>query len=194
MQIQSLSRRSFLRVAATTATITTATVTTGCSFLSGDKKSKFTTEFGTLLVMNASQANTLYAFAEAILPAGNGFPDIQKARVIQRADEEISFTEQKIINDVREMLDVMEYLPVFYGQFSRFSKMQKAERLAFLNGLNDTSSETVRAVVSNCRMITYNIYYGHESTWSAIGYDGPFAKVPQQLSEQRQYYAKVVEG
>ena len=192
MNLDSISRRSFLRYGATTAAMTTALVAGGCSFFTGKEVKKFETEFGTLLVMDTAQANTFYAFAETIIPKGNGFPDIKTAKVITRADEEVFFTSKSVQTDVKTMLDVMEYLPLFYGEFSRFSKMPISNRLTFLNSLNDTTNSTVRAVVSNCRMITFNIYYGHESTWQAIGYDGPFGKVPEQLGEQRQYYAQQV--
>ena len=192
MNLEPISRRSFLRLSGTTAAVAATLLTTGCSFGKDEGQVKYATNFDTLLVLDKAQADTLFAFAEAILPSGNGFPDIQTARVIQRADEEIFFTEKKIGADVKTMLDVMEYLPVFYGEFSRFSKMAKVDRLTFLESLSDTSNETVRTVVNNCRMISYNMYYGHESTWQAIGYDGPFSKVPQKLGEQRRYYAKMV--
>ena len=97
-------------------------------------------------------------------------------------------------DDVKTMLDVMEYLPIAYGEFSRFSRMTPPQRLDFLNGLSYTGNDTIRAVVNNCRMISYNMYYGHESTWAAIGYDGAFSKVPQKLGEQRRHYANLVGG
>ncbi len=192
MKLQPISRRSFLRIGATCTAATSAAVMSGCSWLSGEKQETNITDFGTLLVMDNAQATTLYAFAETILPNKPGLPDVKTARVINRADEEFYFVDEKIKNDFKTMLDVMEYLPVFYGEFSRFSKMDSKNRLTFLNSLNNTSNETVRAVVNNCRMICYNMYYGHESTWQAIGYDGPFSKRPQVMSEQRKHYAKLV--
>lgn len=192
MKLQPISRRSFLRIGATCTAVTTAAVMSGCSWVSGEKKETNATDFGILLVMDNTQATTLFNFAQTILPSGNGFPDIKTAKVINRADEEFYFVENKIQNDFKTMLDVMEYLPIFYGEFSRFSKMSNKNRLTFLNSLNDTTNETVRAVVNNCRMICYNMYYGHESTWQSIGYDGPYSKRPQVMSEQRKHYAKLV--
>jgi hypothetical protein len=97
MNLEPFSRRSFLRYSATTAAITTALAAGGWSFFTGKEVKKFKTQFGTLLVMDATQANTFYAFI---------------------------------------------------------------------------------------------MYYGHESKWQAIGYDGPFGKVPEQLGEQRLHYPK----
>ena len=42
-------------------------------------------------------------------------------------------------------------------------------------------------------MIRY-LYYGHEKTWAAVGYDGPFAGLPEQPSEQRRHYLTLVQG
>ncbi len=192
MNLEPISRRSFLRFGATCTAATTAVVMGGCSWLNGQNKANTDTEFGKLLVMDEAQARTLFTFAETILPTGNGFPDIKTAKVINRTDEEFYFVDSNIKSDFKLALDVMEYLPVFYGEFSRFSKMDHSDRLAFLKSLNDTTNETVRAVVNNCRMITYNMYYGHESTWQNIGYDGPFSRRPEVLGEQRRHYAKLV--
>jgi hypothetical protein len=194
MNLAPISRRSFLRYSSKTAAITVALGASGCSFFTGKAVTKFETQFGTLLVLDATQANTFYAFAEAIIPKGSGFPDVKTAKVVERADEETSFTAKKIQIDVKAMLDIMEYLPIFHGEFSRFSKMTMDDRLTFLNSLHNTTNDMVRAVVNNCRMITFNMYYGHESTWQAVGYDGPFGKVPEKIGEQRQHYAKQVGG
>ena len=35
-------------------------------------------------------------------------------------------------------------------------------------------------------------YFGHPSTWNAIGYDGPFMNLPEKRSEQRVLYARLV--
>jgi hypothetical protein len=194
MNIEPISRRSFLRFGAAASVATTAVMMGGYSFFSTEKTAKFTTDFGTLLVLNQARATTFFAFAQAVIPKTKGFPDAKTAQIVERADEEFSFISTNIANDIKTVLDVLEYLPIFYGEFSRFSKMSEADRLAFLTSLNDTTNDTVRAVVNNCRMITFNMYYGHPSTWQAIGYDGPFSRVPQKLSVQRQHYAKRVGG
>tara|TARA_B110000503_G_scaffold80101_1_gene122812 strand:+ start:2731 stop:3324 length:594 start_codon:yes stop_codon:yes gene_type:complete len=194
MQLEAISRRSFLRIGAVVSATTTAVVLGGYSWFSDNEDKNYATNFGTLLVFNQQQATTLFAYAEAILPEGDGFPDANTARVVQRLDEEVYFTTKKIASDMKSVLDAMEYLPVFYGKMSRFSKMSKVDRLNFLQGLRDTKNETVKAVVNNCRLVVFNMYYGHESTWAAIGYDGTFTKMPEIMGEQRKYYAKQVEG
>ena len=191
MNITPISRRSFLSLSARTLAVASTTVSLGCSYATNQETIATATPFGRLLVMSEAQANTLFAFVEAIIPGGNRSSSIDYEQTVRRADEEVYFTEQKTVNDVKTMLDVMEYLPIIYGEFSRFSKMPVNKRLNLLISLKSTSNDTVRAVVNNCRMISYYMYYGHESSWQAIGYDGPFAKIPQKLGEQRLHYANL---
>lgn len=189
MQWQPISRRSFLKIAAVTAVGVSATFY-GHRFMSAPRNALHVTPYGNFLVLEESHAHTLHAFAEAVLPRGGKYPTPQQAQVLQRLDEELYFISQPIAKDVKLVLDVLEWMPVMYAKFGRFSRLSLEQRLNFLNGTKNTRSKTVRAVINNCRMLCFNMYYGHESSWSAIGYDGPFAKhLPEQLSEQRQLYA-----
>lgn len=193
MEPLNLPRRRFLKVALATAT--GVGLATGGVFRKlasyKDSGETFETDFGRLLVLKDKHANLVYAFADAMLPKGEGFPTPAEAKVVERMDEELYFVAPSIRADLRMALDVMNLLPFFYGRMSTFLGLDSADRLAFLQETQATKSDTVRAVVNALRLLVSIIYYGHESTWKPIGYDGSFGRFEPQVSVQRAYYANL---
>ena len=148
-----------------------------------------------LLVLSLGQATTLAAVAEAVIPTQSGFPTVAQARVVQRMDEELWLSDTSIQDDMGAALIVMEWLPLAYGQFSRFSKLDLPARRAVLTRAMESGVETLRAVGTNLKLVSHFMYFGHAATWNAIGYDGPFQKIPPIISSQRKAYAlKVQQG
>lgn len=166
-----------------------------CSSESSDNKAQpgpYPTTFGKLLVLDQNRAQVLFAFAEACVPNTNG--EIKRARVMHRIDEELYFVSGDIREDFLLALDVMQYLPMVYGYFSRFSKLTLADRNALLRALQQTRLDTVSAVLNACRMAVMMMYYGHESTWAPIQYDGTFSRAPQIHSLQRRRYQQLTQA
>lgn len=147
-----------------------------------------------VLFFSESELETLAALSEAILPEAVGAPTYKEAKVLERLDEEFYFVDPFLSNDFKTLIMVLEYLPFFHWKFSRFSKLSLESRRQFLSELNHSDSDTVRAVWANLRMPIFLMYYGHESTFKAISYDGPFLNPPEKLSESRIYYRKLVGG
>ena len=143
----------------------------------------------TLLVLSPHQAATMAALAAAVVPTQTGFPTVAQAQVVQRLDEELWLSDSSIQDDMRAALDVAEWLPLAYGHFSRFSRLERTAQQALLQRWMASSVETVRAIGTNLKLVSHFMYFGHPSTWAAIGYDGPFQKLPPILSEQRKAYA-----
>ncbi|MDV6236084.1 hypothetical protein CH379_010665 [Leptospira ellisii] len=144
------------------------------------------------LFFSASEAEFLQAYSETILPQEAGFPDIEKAEVIRRLDEEFFFVDQGITDDFKSLILILEYLPLISGYWSRFSRLNEEERRRFLISRESTDSDTIRAALANLKMPVLLMYYGHESTFKAISYDGPFGNPPEKLSESRIYYKKIL--
>ena len=142
-----------------------------------------------LLVLSASQGATMAAIATAVVPTQAGFPTAAQAQVVQRLDEELWLSDASIQDDMRAALDVAEWLPLAYGHFSRFSRLDRSAQQALLQRWMGSGVETVRAIGTNLKLVSHFMYFGHPSTWAAIGYDGPFQKRPPILSEQRKAYA-----
>lgn len=177
-----LGRRRFLRLLGALGTVgATAPLLTACSGTDAPS--------ARLLVLSVRQAATLAALAAAVVPTQKGFPTVAQAQVVQRLDEELWLSDTSIQDDMRAALDVAEWLPLLYGHFSRFSRLERLQQQALLQGWMGSSVETVRAIGTNLKLVSHFMYFGHPSTWAAIGYDGPFQKRPPILSAQRKAYA-----
>ena len=177
-----LGRRRVLRLLGTLgAASVAAPVLTACSAPEGNDP--------TLLVLTPRQAATMAALAAAVVPTQQGFPSVAQAQVVQRLDEELWLSDASIQDDMRAALDVAEWLPLAYGHFSRFTRLERTAQQALLQRWMASSVETVRAIGTNLKLVSHFMYFGHPSTWAAIGYDGPFQKRAPILSEQRKAYA-----
>ncbi|AOP35663.1 hypothetical protein A0128_18545 [Leptospira tipperaryensis] len=144
------------------------------------------------LFFSESEAEFLTAYSQTLLPPENGFPDIEKAEVIRRLDEEFFFVDPGITDDFKSLILILEYLPLVSGYWSRFSRLNEENRKRFLHSQETTESDTIRAALANLKMPIFLMYYGHESSFKAISYDGPFANPPEKLSESRIYYKKIL--
>jgi hypothetical protein len=184
-----LGRRRFLRrisaLGVAAAALGAGLPLGGCSSRTGNQR---------LLVLSPTQVAALIAVTEAVMPGQTGFPSIADTKVVERLDEELWFADASIQDDLRAALSVFEWLPFAYGHFSRYSHLPLEVRRALLQQLMNSRIETVRAIATNLRLLTMFFYFGHAASWPAIGYDGPFQKLPPLVSEQRQRYADAVKG
>ncbi len=181
-----LGRRRFLRLLLQTGTAAAVLPLAACS---GDAPQPTR-----LLVLSGAQAVTLAALAQAVVPSQKGFPTAAQAQVVQRMDEELWLSDVSIQDDMRAALTVMEWLPLAYGYFSRFSRLGVAQQQAMVHTAMASRMDIVRAVGTNLKLVSHFMYFGHPCTWAAIGYDGPFQKLPPIQSEQRKAYAIRVAG
>ncbi|SFF65446.1 hypothetical protein SAMN04488120_1184 [Fontimonas thermophila] len=145
---------------------------------------------GLLLTLSAQEATTFAAVAAAVVPTQEGFPDIETAQVVRRFDEELSFVSPVIRADLKAALDVFEWLPPLYGHFARFSVLDRDARRTLLTQLCASRIELLRAIATNLKILAQFFYFAHPAVWNAIGYDGPFGRMPEQQSEQRAWYAR----
>ncbi|AYY57215.1 hypothetical protein KTE64_28945 [Burkholderia multivorans] len=183
-------RRKFLKIALIGVGGTIAAATAGVGYLT--LTNRFRERYGKLLVFDGHLADVVHALAEASVPDAPGFPSVEQAEVVTRMDEEMFFVNDKISSDVKAGLYLLDMLPLAHGHLSRLSRMSVSERRAFLSRASHTHDDTVRVVISNLSGMMRWYYYGHPSTWKAIGYDGPFMNLPEKRSEQRVLYAQLV--
>jgi hypothetical protein len=147
-----------------------------------------------LLVLDHKDASIIVAIAQAILPSENTFPSAGQAVLVERIDEELFFVSQSIQDDFKLALSVVNTMPVLYGYFSFYTNLSKSDRLLCFQELQHTRFDSIRAASNAARMIINLVYFSHPSTWDLIGYDGAFAKIPEQMSEQRNYYKQLTKG
>lgn len=144
-----------------------------------------------LLALGRDAAHVARALAEAVAPAGAGFPDIGRANVLARLDEELHFVAADVRDDVLAALAIVSWLPFAYGYFARFEGLDLAARRDVVRRAQRSGVEVFRAAASGLRMILLFLYFGDEAAWPAVGYDGPFGHLPPQPGEQRQRYAQL---
>ncbi|AKU21020.1 hypothetical protein [Massilia sp. NR 4-1] len=191
MQVQNnfFAKRRFLKIALLGLGGTVAAATGGAAYLTMTHRHR--DRYGKLLVLDDHCADIVHALAEASVPVGVAFPTIEQAEVLTRFDEELFFVNEGIGSDLRSAFYLLEFLPLAKGYASRFSRLPVAARRKFLAEACDTRDDTVRAVIFNLPATMRWYYYGHPSSWKAIGYDGPFMNLPEKRSEQRVLYAKL---
>lgn len=152
---------------------------------------RYRERYGKLLSLDGHLADIVHALAEAAAPSRPGFPSIEEAEVVTRLDEEMFFVSDGISGDLKAAFYLIEMLPLAKGYMSRFSRLTIDQRRQFLAECCDTTDDTVRAVIFNLPATMRWYYYGHPSSWRAIGYDGPFMNLPEQRSDQRVLYASL---
>lgn len=187
MHIQPLPRRRFLKFL--------SLAPASMSILSVNLRADDLNSLGiNCQIFNSSQLDVFIRYGQILFPSDETFPRKIDREAIQRIDEEIFFVKPKIQKDIKLALDLFEYLPITYGYFSRFSKLEVNQRLEFLTELEKTKSSTVSLMNQGIRALLLSCYYGHEDSWQAIDYSGPFAGIPEKLSAQRQTYKILTEN
>ncbi|MFA5939080.1 MAG: twin-arginine translocation signal domain-containing protein [Sinimarinibacterium sp.] len=184
-----VTRRGFMKSLAAVGAVVGGLAASGC-----ERGTEQGADGRPLLALSAAQARTLGAVADAVIPTQPGFPSAAQADVVRRFDEELSFVAPSIQSDLQAALGVLEYAPFLYGHFSRFAALGIPARREVLQAMNTSRVEILRAVGNNAKILVQFFYFGHPSVWTAIGYDGPFGKMPEQMSEQRAWYAEHTTG
>lgn len=184
------ARRRFLKLTLLGVGGAVAAAAGGIGYLT--MTNRYRDRYGKLLSLDGHLADVAHALAEASVPNRPGFPTIEEAEVVTRLDEEMFFVDDAISGDLKAAFYLLEMLPLAKGHMSRFSRLTVAERRQFLTEASDTSDDTVRAIVYSLPATMRWYYYGHPSSWKAIGYDGPFLGLPEQRSEQRALYTTLV--
>lgn len=127
------------------------------------------------------------AIVEALLPADGDLPSGISLGVHQRIDEEIWSASPAIAADLRSALGLIEHLPPIYGYLGRFTRLSLEERLAFFDEMLAAGpTPVVQAAVALKQLCSF-FYWGHEATWPAIGYDGPWMRTPRPPPSSLRY-------
>ena len=133
MHLQPIRRRRLLKLGALSAV---ALGTAGTfMFARRHGSGHDTSGYGPFLVLDDDHVRTLRALTDVVLPTAVAGDDALHRKVIARIDEEFYFVDGKIRDDFRLALDALEYLPVMYGRFSRFSWLETDARRAFLDDM-----------------------------------------------------------
>jgi len=131
-----------------------------------------------LRALSAQDFRTLSALAEAILPAGNGFPKGARELLLPEAFDHFLADEPEFVaSDLRMALTLVEFGPVWFsGRAATFSHLPVQKRLALFLAWSQSERLLLRQVTLAFRKFFCLVFYDHEEVWPHIGYDGPSAK------------------
>jgi hypothetical protein len=131
------------------------------------------------------------AIVEALFPAHGAFPSAIALGVHAKLDEEVYSQREDIAADLKAGIQLLEHAPPLVGSFGRLSALPVDERGRVLRALMERGPQLVVQVAVALQQMASLFYWGHPSTWGAIGYDGPWQKDPRPPPSTARYQAAV---
>lgn len=128
------------------------------------------------IALSVKEFAVVKALVRALLPAADGFPSGESLGVAQRIDEEVWAAAPETRRDLKAGLQLLEHATALQGFSSRFTRLDEAAQRAYLEKLLAGSNNTLCLVALAFKEMAHLFYYGHESVWKQIGYDGPLVK------------------
>ncbi|MCC7069953.1 MAG: hypothetical protein IT383_01440 [Deltaproteobacteria bacterium] len=122
--------------------------------------------------LSIKELAVLSALCDRLVPAGNGLPSAKELGIARRVDRELAFLRDKMSDDVRGALFLIEHGGVAHGSASRFCALDdpgKDARLAAMWG----GGALERSCVAGMRILALFFTYVDDRTWPRIGYSGP---------------------
>jgi hypothetical protein len=165
--LEPLSRRGFLRAGA----LTGVAFTTGCARLLGRKEAPEALKYGHL---SEDEVRTATRLTEILIPAEqHGFPSATgEVPTVKNLDDMVG----QMAPQVRELLGlgfwVFERRPMVSFKFSRFSKLDDEEALAYVQAMQEGAFFERGLMTTLKTVITLN-YWRDSRTWPGLDYWGP---------------------
>ncbi len=128
----------------------------------------------TPIALSTKEFAVVRALVAALFPARDGLPSGSSIHLAQRVDEEIWAADAYTRTQLKQGIQVLEHVPSFRGHGARFTAMTPQRREAFFLAMLSDSSETLRQIAVAMKQLVQLCYFGHEATWAAIHYDGPW--------------------
>lgn len=127
------------------------------------------------LALSIKERVIVRSIVEALCPGGDGLAAGLALGVDQRVDEELWSQPPEFQSDLRAVLHILEHAPPLVGSMGRLSSLPALERVVVLDELLRRGPGVIVQGVVAMKQICALFYWGHPGTWSAIGYDGPWA-------------------
>jgi hypothetical protein len=174
-----LSRRGFLHLgAAATAVLSLASAAS----MSGCRREESVRTGGYQPVsLTPREFGVLAAFCGSMLDS-HGHPSADEVGVARRIDKELSFhIGDRLPDDVKSALLVLEHGPLLDGYFTRFTRLTAQTGDRYLRGVLASRLRFRRDALGGLRLLAAFFYYTDQRTWVDIGYTGPMAarKLPE---------------
>lgn len=139
------------------------------------------------IALSIKELFVVRALVDACHPGESDLPGGLSLGVHQRIDEEIWSQSEAMRSDLKASIQLLEHAPPLFGFAGRFSALAPAQRQGTLERIAKDGPQVLVQAITGLRQLAAIFYYGHEKTWSALGYDGPWQKKPQPPSSSQRY-------
>ncbi len=166
----SIDRRGFLRASAGGgAAIALASLASGGCARSYPQASDDNAD---LKALSPKEYAVARAASEALLV---GVP-ISATTVAKRIDQELAWVGEPIRTDMRTVLTLTEHLTVLGGRTRRFTQLEPAQRLAYMQTWRDSRLQLRRAAYQALKGFVYYFAYIDDATRAITGFPGPWTE------------------
>ena len=124
-------------------------------------------------LLSATEFDTLEAVARIVVGAPEGQPSTRDAHTAERVELELTKAWGKLASDVKAALKVVEYLPVFWGEGARLTRLPVDKQIQMVERMRLHDNMLVRSAYNGLRFLCIFFYYTDSRTWQRIGYSGP---------------------
>lgn len=138
-------------------------------------------------VLSQWEANVVAAAATAIIPNSPGpLPSAGPAplQIAHNVDQFLQGMPDAMLLQIHAMFGLIEHGTLLGGHVLRFTRLEPAARLDFLNDLRQMGDKFAQAF-KGLRDLTLLGWYCDPRTWKAIGYDGPLLDRPAPPARAR---------
>lgn len=163
-----MDRRGFLRTAAggTAAVALASAIPAGCAA----DYPQAASDGVALEALTPKEYAVARAAAEAVLA---GVP-VPAARVAARIDRELALVGEPIRGDMKAVFGLIEHLTFLGGRVRRFTALEPAERLAYLDGWARSRFTLRRGAFQALRAFVCFYAYCDDATRALTGFPGPW--------------------
>ncbi len=127
----------------------------------------------------------LDALADAVIGDGGAIPvGPDEARTVDRAIEHIRAQTPDVRRGFVALAWFFEWLPVFMGEFARFSNLTRERRLRMLERCEKSALSALRQIAQMLKLVIYLQYYSEPAVERALGIEAPCAFDPATLDRK----------
>jgi hypothetical protein len=128
--------------------------------------------------LSAKELAVLCVFCSRVVGDAAGTVSSETTQVALRIERELEFHHQKMVEDIKASLLLVEHGGLIHGSFTRFTRQDEAAQHQRLLDMTSSSVELERAAFAALRLMAVFFHYTDEKTWPGIGYAGPLVPVP----------------
>lgn len=129
---------------------------------------------GNLKVFSSKESTILSAAAQALLPDLPGMARVRAVGLVDRIDDLFGRISPAIASDFKQLLNVLEDVPLLSLSLTPFTSLNESERLARLRNWEHSRLALKRRGFQGLKKLAASAFYALPPSWPEIGYPGPW--------------------